>query len=79
MADLSEDLTSVFRMVFDNNQITLNDQTTSNDIIGWDSFSHMNLIAAIEEHFSIEFSQSEALNFQNVGELMATLQTKLNK
>ncbi len=79
MTDLWEELTSVFRLVFDNNQITINNETTSNDIVGWDSFSHMNLIAAIEEHFKIEFTQSEALNFQNVGELMATLQKKVNK
>jgi len=77
MADLWEELTSVFRMVFDNSQITINDKTTSIDIVGWDSFSHINLISAIEEHFKIEFTQSEAFNFENVGELMATLQRKL--
>ena len=38
----------------------------------------MNLIAAIEEHFNVEFSLSEAVNFQDVGELMDTLQKKRN-
>jgi acyl carrier protein len=78
MTDQWEDLTSVFRMVFDNPQITINEKTTSNDIVGWDSFSHINLISAIEEHFKIEFTQSEAFNFENVGELMTTLQKKVN-
>ena len=76
MADLWEELTGVFQMVFDNPQIAIDEKTTSSDIVGWDSFSHMNLIAAIEDRFKIEFTQSEALNFQNVGELMATLEKK---
>jgi len=77
MTDLWEELTSVFRMVFDNSQITINEKTTSSDIVGWDSFSHINLISAIEDHFKIEFTQSEAYNFENVGELIATLQKKV--
>ncbi len=78
MTDYWEELASVFRMVFDNPQITINAGTTSNDIAGWDSFSHINLISAIEEHFKIEFTQQEAFNFENVGELMATLQKKIS-
>ncbi len=78
MADLWEELTSVFRMVFDNPKIVIDEKTIASDIVGWDSFSHMNLIAAIEQHFNVEFSLSEAVNFQDVGELMDTLQKKRN-
>ncbi len=77
MTDQWEELTSVFRLVFDNPKITINETTTSNDIVGWDSFSHVNLICAIEDRFKIQFTQSEAFNFVNVGELMTTLQEKL--
>lgn len=77
MSDQWEELTGVFRLVFDNPQIRINENTTSDDIVGWDSFSHVNLITAIEDHFKIQFTQSEAFNFKNVGELMATLQNKL--
>ncbi len=77
MSDQWQELTSVFQMVFDNPHIHLNENTTSEDIVGWDSFSHVNLISAIEDHFKVQFSQSEAFNFKNVGELMTTLQQKL--
>ena len=79
MSDLWPELTAVFQTVFDNPGIVLDEKTTASDIAGWDSFSHMNLIAAIEERFKIEFSQSEALNFQNVGELAETVQKKMGK
>lgn len=70
-------LEEVFREVFNNPDLTLNELTTSNDVEGWDSFSHINLIAAIEVYFNIEFSQSEALGFENVGELLEAINTKL--
>jgi len=79
MSDLWPELTALFQTVFDNPGIVLDEKTTASDIAGWDSFSHMNLIAAIEERFKIEFSQSEALNFQNVGELAETVQKKMGK
>lgn len=78
MNDPWKELCTVFQMVFDNPQIVINEKTTASDIAGWDSFSHMNLIAAIEDHFKIEFSFPETMNFQNVGELMDTLQKKRN-
>ena len=71
------ELNSVFRTVFGNPQINLNSETTANDIFGWDSFSHMNLIAAIEDHFNVQFTQYEALNFQSVGELKQAIDNKL--
>jgi len=36
---------------------------------GWDSFTHTQLIAAIEEHYGINFRLKEILNFKNVGDM----------
>lgn len=80
MADkITAELNDVFCSVFDNPNIQITEETTSNDIVGWDSFSHINLISAVELHFNIEFSQSEAYGFKTVGELIGSLKKKLNQ
>ncbi len=64
-----ENLTGIVRRVFDDDSIVLSPETTANDVTGWDSLSHVNLIVAIEAAFRIQFTQKEALGFRNVGEL----------
>jgi acyl carrier protein len=78
MATVMEDLTDVFREVFDNHEIILTPETTSNDVDGWDSFSHINLIVAVEVKFKITFKQKEIVTFANVGDLVKCIQGKLS-
>jgi acyl carrier protein len=70
-------LTAVFRRVFDDPSIVITPATVSTDIDGWDSLSHVNLIAAIEVEFNIEFKQREIISFKNVGELLQSIENKL--
>lgn len=49
---------------------------TANDIEGWDSLSHVNLILTIETRFGIVFSQKELLTFKSVGDLLASIRKK---
>lgn len=69
-------LTNIFRMVFDDNDITIERNTTANDVDGWDSLSHINLIVAVENAFKIRFTQKELLTFRNVGDLLASIEGK---
>ena len=72
-----EPLTDIFREVFDDDDITLSPEMTADDVDGWDSLSHVNLIVTIEVRFNIRFSQGELLSFKNVGDLMASIENKL--
>ena len=63
-------LNEIFREVFDDQSIIVSDMTTANDIERWDSLMHIQLIAAIQDEFTIEFGVEEAANFKNVGELV---------
>jgi acyl carrier protein len=69
-------LVAVFRRVFADESIRLSESTTADQIEGWDSLSHMNLILAVEEEFQLEFSQREAVGFRNVGELASCIDRK---
>lgn len=72
-----ETLNDVFRKVFDNDDIQLRPDMTANDIDGWDSLSHVNLILAIENQFQIRFKTSEVVRFKNVGELLKNIEAKI--
>jgi long-chain acyl-CoA synthetase len=46
---------------------------------GWDSFSHLNLIAAIEKKFDISLSSSDILRIRNLGDLIVLTKNNLQK
>ena len=75
--ELQERLKGIFREVFDDDGIEIHPAMTANDVDGWDSLSHVNLILAIESRFDITFSQKELLTFKNVGDLMNTIRAKV--
>ena len=68
--EVYEQLTRVFRDVFDNEDITINDNTTADDIDEWDSMEYINLIMAVEEEFSIKFTMEQVNGMKNVGEMV---------
>ena len=69
-----ERVNKVFRDVFDDESITVKDettvedQTTADDIEDWDSLEHINLIVALEEEFGMKFAMNEVTGMANVGE-----------
>ncbi len=72
-----ETVNEVLREVLDDPELRIAPATTANDVDGWDSLSHVNVIVAIETRFGIEFSQREALGFRNVGDMVRTIDAKL--
>lgn len=72
-----ETLTGIFQTVFDDDSIELRPELTANDVDGWDSLSHVNLITAVEMKFNIRFTQKELLRQRNVGDLIADIEKKL--
>jgi acyl carrier protein len=75
--ELHDRLNQIFREVFDDDDINITPVMTANDIDGWDSLSHVNLIVAVENTFNIRFSQKELLTFRNVGDLLNCIRGKI--
>lgn len=69
MNDIYERLNRVFREVFDDDTITVNASTTAADIDDWDSLTHIQLIAAVEDEFGVKFSMKQVSSMKNVGEM----------
>ena len=63
-------LNEVFRDVFDDDSISVNENTTSADIEDWDSIEHINLIGAVEREFGMRFKMREVSGMKNVGEMI---------
>ncbi|MSM38722.1 MAG: acyl carrier protein [Geobacter sp.] len=77
--ELQNKLNRIFCEVFDDEDIKISREMTANDIDGWDSLSHVNLIVAIEANFKIRFSQKELLTFKNIGNLIDNISDKITK
>lgn len=73
-----ETLNEVFRDVFDDESITVNDATTSDDIEDWDSLEHINLIAAVEQEFGMKFNMGQVVTMKNVGEMVDIILSRIN-
>ncbi|HJX52807.1 MAG TPA: acyl carrier protein [Polyangia bacterium] len=72
-----EVLNQVFQMVFANRNLNVQPEMTPNDIDGWDSMAHVNLIAAIEARFHIKFATKELRSLKTVGDLGALIDSKI--
>lgn len=75
--EIYEKLISVFKDVFDDDSIEINDSTTSSDIEDWDSLEQIHLIVGIEKSFKIKFVLDEVANLKNVGEMVDLIEKKL--
>jgi acyl carrier protein len=73
----AEQLTQVFRLVFANDSLTITPEATPNDIEGWDSMAHLNLIAAVQSRFKIKFVSKELMALRTVGDLGDLIDSKL--
>ncbi len=67
----------IFREELELDELTLNDETTADDVEEWDSLSHIQLVVALEKAFGIKFSSREILSWDNVGDLIDSIQNKI--
>lgn len=75
--DLLLKVQDIFRDILDDEEIVLSEASTAEDVEGWDSLTHIQLIVAIEKKFKIKFTSKEILSWKNVGELVDCLASKL--
>ncbi|ODR36153.1 acyl carrier protein [Eisenbergiella tayi] len=72
-----ETLNEVFRDVFDDVGIQVDESTTSKDIEEWDSLEHINLLAAVEQEFGVKFNMGQVVSMKNVGEMADIIMSQI--
>ncbi len=69
-------LTEVFRDVLESPSLEIGESTTADDVAGWDSLSHIDLIVAVERAFGVSFTTREVMSLANVGDLMRLIERR---
>ncbi len=72
-----DQVVEVFRTVFNDPGLTVEDHMTSEHIPSWDSLKHINLVFQIEQNFGIRFTTAELARLQCVGDLKRCIANKL--
>jgi len=76
--EILSEIQSIMQDVFDDESIVIDETSTADDVDGWDSLTHIQLIVAIEKHFKIKFSSKEILSWKNVGEMLEGIASKMS-
>jgi acyl carrier protein len=74
-----ERVNSIFRDVFDDDSIIVNDKTTADDIEDWDSLEHINLVVELENKFGMKFTLSDVTTMKNVGDAVDIILERATK
>jgi acyl carrier protein len=69
-------LQDICREVFEDPSLRLTPETTAEDVPNWDSFNHLNIVAAAEQRFGVRFRTSEIESLKNVGEFVEMIDSK---
>jgi acyl carrier protein len=73
---ISDRLQSTIRHHLKLADLDLTEATTADEVPGWDSLSHIEVIAAVEEEFGVRFKALEVIRLKNIGELQALVDKK---
>ena len=73
MNDVRQRLQNIFREVFDDPGLELRDEMTAQDIDGWDSLAHINLIIAVESKLKVKFATAEISRLKEPGRMTEEL------
>ena len=70
-------LTEIFRDLFLRYDLMATPELTAQDVAGWDSFRHIEIMMAAEERWAIKFSTRELDGLRSVGDLARVIAEKI--
>jgi len=67
-----------FVLVLEHENFELKDETTADDVDGWESITHMMIIGEIEKSFDIKFKLMALMSMDNIGDLIRAIEKELD-
>lgn len=77
--EVMERVVTVFRDVFDDEEMVITESTSADDVPDWDSLMHITLCVALGKEFQVKLSPVEVADLTNVGKLAGLLCDRLEK
>jgi acyl carrier protein len=77
LSEILSNLQPIFRDVLDDPNLQITRESSAQNVPGWDSLAHINLISCIEQEFGVRFALGELADLQNVGEMIDLMERKL--
>ena len=78
MLDIEKRIIFIMSEVFDINKDMIKNDSSTNNLVEWDSMNHMNLIVALEEEFKCDFDEDDIENMVSFKIMKTTIQKKLS-
>ncbi len=75
--EILQQITPVFRKVFNDNGLNLEPAHSAADFDKWDSINHVILIARIEKLFNINIDTAELMQLKTIGDLLNIIEKKV--
>ncbi|ADV42935.1 acyl carrier protein [Bacteroides helcogenes] len=72
-----DELNLIFQEVLKREDISLTNETTAQDVEGWDSLTNMQLINKIEKQFNVRFTFRDIVRLKNVGDICNSISIKV--
>ncbi len=76
--EIFKETQEIFRDIFDDDELEIEETTSSETVEDWDSLNHINLVVAIEKEFEIKFSLDELASLKNVGAMVDLMVQKMD-
>jgi acyl carrier protein len=74
---ISEKLKKIILNELNLDEFEINDDMKADEVPGWDSLNHINIILAVENEYNIRFKNIELLKLKNIGELQHLVDQKI--
>ncbi len=65
---------NIFRDIFDDEEMTISEETSRKDIEDWDSVAHIKLVLTIEDEYGIRLTTEEVSSIQTVGDFICAIE-----
>jgi acyl carrier protein len=76
MEDTLRKVQEAFNAAFDVDPQSIGIDTQPNDIEAWDSLGHVSLVSSLESVFGLSFDVDEAMEMENVQQIVRIVQSK---
>lgn len=76
--EIIDTLQELAQKSFNQHNLSINDDTLLEDILGWNSLTHVMFIDSVEKRYNIKFSFSEMLGFSNIKAICDALMNQLS-